>query len=105
MDYTHYSLFRGNSTVADFAAIPDGGVAVLFAHIHHAMNGGQMCMHICGGCLHPKGDQVSFEIGRRGVAEYTLILMNQAAVRGHTAELTAEGNRDSAAKARAAIQR
>ena len=105
-DFTHYSLFDGTKTVADFQPLPAGGLREILADLHRqCATAPNNCVRVgdddsgAFGCLHPDGEQVSLKIGRR----FLLILLSQDAIAGHAIELSAEGNESAKAAIAAMI--
>jgi len=101
-NYTHYSLFDADATVADFAKLPSGGLRELLADLHaKAAPQPHFCVAVGNDhnghnmSLHPGAAQVSFAIANR----FTLILYSREGLEGQAAELYHEGN----ASAEAAI--
>jgi hypothetical protein len=103
--YTHYSLFQGTKTLADFAPLPAGGLPELLADLHRraAPELPNHCLGIGVGTLHPNGEQMSFSVDIRREPVFSVILFTPAALRFQLNELSAERNTESAAAAKAAI--
>jgi hypothetical protein len=102
-NYTHYSLFRGTETVADFASLEEaGGLPQILDGLHSQLSSKpNMCVGTGEeiGTLHPGAGQVSFSVG-----PYLLILMEKSAVLGQCNELIHERNFGPAKKAAKALR-
>lgn len=116
-DYTHYSLFDGESTVADFAPLPSGGLRGLLAELHAKSasdpsycvavgdsapgdaSRGDLNLNSRPGRLHPGAEQVSFYVARR----FFVILFTREALESQAIELRAEGNHAAASRASAPL--